>query len=698
MNLKPFIFSVIVIAAFGLLFYNLKRLFNYLKIAQPENRWDKPVQRIIHTIKVALGQSKIMREKTAGVIHVAIFWGFNVFLFSLIESILSGLTGKFSLSFLGPVYSLITLTTDVFSVLIILAIIWALLRRFVTKVKRLQGDAEEKKDAIIVLLSIFVIVVSLLLENAANSLMLHKTEISITAYHIDKVTFFAKFATTIWTLTPISDIIGKLFTLESAKIIYEISWWTHIIGVFAFMNYLPFSKHFHVYTAVLNVYFSPLGFPNKVEKIDFEKEGVEKFGVVDVEDFGWKSLLDGYSCTHCGRCDSVCPAYTTGKVLSPRQIIIGIRERTTDKAPILLKEIEAKKKTNGKESEPLSLLVKEQEILDKKFVGDYQNVDALWQCTSCGACMMECPVTIEHVPAIINMRRSLVMMEANFPPLLQSAFSNLETNATPWAFPPSERADWAEGTGVKTAAENPDFDVLFWVGCSGSFDDRSKKISVAFTKLLQAAGINFAILGTEEQCNGDVARRAGNEYLADMLIKANIETLNRYNVKKIVTFCPHCFNIMKNEYPDFGGNYEVIHHTQYLNQLISEGKLKLKNSGKDIQNVAYHDSCYIGRYNNIYDEPRQVLHQIGLNVKEAKRHADKGFCCGAGGAQMFLEETEGKRVNIERTEELLETGSRTLVSNCPFCMTMLTDGVKAKDKVDEVEVKDIAEILLENLA
>ncbi len=674
MNLKPIIFGIIVVAAFGLLFKNLKKLYSYLKIAQPEVRWDKPIERIKHTLKVAFFQTIILRDKTAGFIHIAIFWGFNVFMLSASEAVFQGFYSDFSWSFLGPVYVVITFTTDIFCGIVILAIFWALTRRFILKVKRLQGDAEEKKDAIIVLSSIFIIVTSLLFENAALSVL---SPLSIFAGQ------------------PLSAALGSLFSIETATIVHNISWWVHILAIFAFMNYLPFSKHFHVYTAVLNVFFSPLSFPNKVEKIDFEKEGIEKFGVVDVEDFGWKTLFDGYSCTHCGRCDSVCPANTTGKILSPRHIIISIRSRTQDKAPLLITEITAKNlaANQGKEYEPIALSETDQSLFDKKFIGEYQNVEALWQCTTCGACMKECPVTIEHVPAIINMRRSLVMMDANFPALLQNAFSNLETNSTPWAFSPSERADWAEGTGVKTASDNPDFDVLFWVGCAGSFDDRAKKISVAFAKLMQIAGVNFSILGTEEQCNGDIARRAGNEYLADMLVKGNIETLNRYNVKKIVTICPHCFNTMKNEYPDFGGNYEVIHHTQFLMQLIESGKIRLK---KDALNFAYHDSCYLGRYNNIYDEPRKILNQIGL-VKEPKRTADKGFCCGAGGAQMFMEETEGKRVNIERTEELLATGSSTLVSNCPFCMTMLTDGVKAKDKVDEIAVKDIAEIILENV-
>jgi Fe-S oxidoreductase len=542
-------------------------------------------------------------------------------------------------------------------------------------VKRLQGDSHEKKDALLVLGFIFIIVSSLLLQNAA-------------LYQINPREAHA--------FRPIASIIASIFTLGSALQWSGILWWVHICTILIFANYLPFSKHFHVYTSVPNVFFSSIDPVNTLAPIDFEEEGVEKFGVVDIDDLTWKNLFDGFTCTHCGRCSEVCPANSTGKLLSPREVIVQIRERTFDFAPILLKQMNAPKPAEGEEAPALVLTEAEQAICEKKFVGDYESVDALWQCTTCGACMQECPVMNEHVPAIVGMRRSLVMMDSNFPPLLQSAFSNLETNGTPWAFSPSERADWAQGTGVKTAADNPDFDIVFWVGCAGSFDDRAKKISVAFATLLQKAGVNFAILGTEEQCNGDVARRLGQEYLADMLIKANIETMNRYNVKKIVTFCPHCFNTMKNEYPSFGGNYEVVHHTEYLNELISEGKLKLKADNSEKHTFTYHDSCYLGRYNNLYDEPRKIIASLpNVELAEVERNCDKAFCCGAGGGQMFLEETEGKRINVERTDELLATGADTIALNCPFCMTMVTDGVKANEKTDEVKVRDLAEILLD---
>ncbi len=667
MGIEQIIFLLVLLFAFGLFLRNFLRLMSYLRLAQPDLRWDHPVARIIHTIKVAFAQSKIFRFRIAGLVHAGIFWGFLMLLFSAAEAVIQGIFPGFSLKFLGPIYPVITICTEIFCVIVLAAVLLSLFRRYVYKVKRLQGDKEEVKDALIVLGTIFVIVSALLIYN--STLAYFKPEHQ-------------------W-MHPVSSLIASILPSSRIYSLSHISWWVHICFILAFANYLPFSKHFHVYTSIPNVFFSNYKTETKLEKIDFEKEGVEKFGVVDFEDLSWKSIFDGYSCTHCGRCTSVCPANITGKVLSPKEVIVQIRRRTVEKAPIVMKQ-----KKEGAEGH-ITLTEKEQKILEKKFIGDYENPEALWQCTTCGACMQECPITIEHVPAIVGMRRSLVMMDADFPAELQPAFANLENNGSPWAFSPTERADWAEGLNVKTCADDPNFDILYWVGCAGSFDDRAKKISRAFARLLKIANVNFRILGTEEHCNGDPARRAGNEYLADMLIKGNVETLAKYNVKKIVTACPHCFNILKNEYPDFGGNYEVIHHTVFLLDLVKQGKLELK-SNDALKKIAYHDSCYLGRYNHFYYQPRELLKEIGnVEIMEAERHGSRGLCCGAGGAQMFMEETKGKRVNIERTEELTATGASSIAVNCPFCMTMLSDGVKTLNQDENIEVKDIAEIILD---
>ncbi len=670
MSTHSIVFIAIFVIAMAMLTISLRRLYKLIRIGKPEVRWDNPGKRLAATLKIAFGQSKIFRDKAAGPVHAGIFWGFLVFLFAASESVLHGITGSFSWNFLGPVYTVISFSIDIFAVIIFFAVLFAFIRRYIIRVKRLQGDRSEVIDAVTVLSMILIITCSLILESSARTVL--------------------AFGDT-WAFRPVAKAIGGLMTFESATKIYSVFWWLHIGTILIFANYLPYSKHLHVYTSILNVFFSKPGPVNSLEKIDFEQEGVEKFGVSDIDDLPWKSIFDGFSCTHCGRCAAVCPANITGKPLSPREVIVEIRKRTEEFGPVFLKT------KNVPEGTEVQLTEKEQAILEKKFVGDYEKVEDLWQCTTCGACMRECPVNNEHVPAIVNMRRSLVMMEANFPQELQPTFANLENNATPWAFSQAERADWAEGTGVKTAADHPEFEYLFWVGCAGSYDDRAKKVAVAFSKLLQIAGVDFAILGTEEQCNGDAARRTGNEYLADMLVKANIETMNNYSVKKILTICPHCFNTFRNEYPDFGGNYEVIHHTEFLQKLIEEGRLKIRKQSDGAKKVAYHDSCYLGRYNEIFEAPRRTLKAItGMNVVEPKRSHDRGLCCGAGGGQMFMEETVGKRINIERTEELLAAGTDTIAVNCPFCMTMITDGVKAKDRED-VKTLDIAEIILENV-
>ncbi len=667
MGIKNIVFLLVLGAAFGGIAFNVRRLISYLQLGKPEDRLDNIPARIGLLLKVGFGQSKILRDKVAGPIHAGIFWGFLVLLASAAEGILEGLHDGWSLNFLGPIYSAMTLLIDIFCAVIMILSMAAIWRRYITKLARLQVEGE-KIEAGVILLTIFSIVTSILLQNSA------------------RVALGADFS---WAVRPVSSLVAGIIPVSAAHTIFEVFFWSHMLLVFGFMNYLPYSKHLHVLTSLPNTFFGNLGYPNSLKPINFEEEGVEKFGATDIEDFTWKTLMDGYTCTHCGRCTSVCPANQTGKILDPRAIIVAIHDRTMDKAPLVLKQKAGQELTSD-----------EQAIIDKKLIGDYIPVEALWQCTTCGACQQECPVMIEHVPAIVEMRRSLVLMEANFPPEVQPAFGNMENNYTPWAFSSSERADWAEGTGVQTVAENADFDVLFWVGCAGSYDERAKRVTRSFAELMQIAGVNFSILGTEERCTGDTARRAGNEYLADTLVKMNVETMNGYNVKKIVTTCPHCLNTLKNDYPQFGGNYEVVHHTQFIQDLTASGKLNVKKANGSVSKeaVAYHDSCYLGRYNNEYDAPRNTLLNVpGLNILEVPRSKDKGFCCGAGGGRMFMEEHDGKRVNVERTEELMNTGANTIAVNCPFCMTMMTDGVKSADKADDVKVRDVSEILLESL-
>jgi len=663
MELKNIIFIFVFLIAFGFLGYNLLRIISYLKTGLKEDRFDNPAKRISRVLGIAFGQSKLLREPVAGLVHFFIFWGFMLFIFAVLEAIIQGFYSPFSLSFLGPLFSLITIVQDVFGLLVMISIVTALYRRFVLKVKRLDVGKSGAMDAALILVLILFVVLSMFGQNAA---------------HIAHNGFVAGE----YEIRPISSFLAPVLfpTGDSAVLWFEVFWWIHILVIFGFMNFLPYSKHFHVMTSIPNVYFSKHDDKKYALKpIDLEDEDAEQFGAADIEHLSWKQLLDGFACTECGRCTAACPAANTGKPLSPRKIIVDIRHRTEEKAPLLIGKVE------------------ESPILEKKFIGDFITPEELWACTTCNACVYECPVTIEHVDSIVEMRRNQVLMESEFPPELNNVFKNIETNFTPWAFNAQDRANWAEGLDIKTMAEDSETEYLFWVGCAGSFDSRYQKVSRAFAQIMQKAGVNFRILGTEEKCNGDTARRLGNEYLAQMLMQENVETLNNYKVQKVVTGCPHCYNSLKNEYPQFGGNFEVYHHTELIDKLLDEKKIEVKEE-TITSKVTFHDSCYLGRYNDIYDAPRDPLKMIkGLELVEMERNKDKGFCCGAGGGRMFLEETTGTRINENRAEEALGTGADTIASACPFCMTMMSDGVKSFEKQDEVEIKDIAEIILDNL-
>lgn len=660
---KNVIFILIFLISFGIFFYSCYNLIKYLKVGRKkDDRSNNFGNRIKRVWTIAFAQTKLLRDPAAGILHLLIFWGFVLFIIAVIEAIIQGFYSPFSFRFLGPLNLIITAVHEVFAVLVILAVLFALYRRYIQKVARLEVGKTGKIDATVILLMIMFVCITMLGQSAAsialNDFTIHENEIR-----------------------PVSSSLSSLvFTnVDNIQVYYELFWWAHIVLVFVFLNYLPYSKHLHVLSSIPNVFFAnPDPDRNTLKKLDLEDENAEQFGASDIEHLSWKQLLDGYSCTECGRCTDACPANTVGKTLSPRKIIVDIRARTKEKAPLL---------SAGKA---------DTEIMEKTLVHNYISDKELWQCTTCMACVQECPVMIEHVDSIVDLRRYLVLSESQFPSNLNNVFKSLETNFTPWAFNSSDRANWAEGLDIKTMAEDSNTEYLFWVGCAGSFDDRYKKVSRAFAALLQKADVNFRILGTEEKCNGDTARRLGNEYLAQMMMMENVETLNNYGVKKIVTACPHCYHSLKNEYKQFGGNFEVTHHTELISELLGEGKITLKETTA-AEKITYHDSCYLGRYNQVYDAPRTSLSKLSsFELVEMKRNKSKGFCCGAGGGRMFLEDEEGGRINEERTREALETNASTVASACPFCMTMMTDGVKHFEKSEEVSVKDIAEIILEN--
>ncbi len=659
MALTNILFALVLFVSFVFFGFSARRLLSYLQTARPENRFDNLAERAKRVVKIALLQTKLVREPVAGVMHLAIFWGFMVLVVAVLESIGEGIAGHFSFRFLGRLYSLITFSQEIFCLLVAIAIAMALWRRFVSKVRRLQVGTHGNLDAALILIWIFFIVTTLLFQNAVR--------ISLGQYAAGL-------------RYPISSHLASMFSGSNAASAWSLGfWWTHILLVLGFLNYLPYSKHLHVLTSIPNVFFSNLNPRGALKPINLNDETATKFGVSDVEDLTWKQLLDGYTCTECGRCDSVCPANLTGKRLSPRKIMVDTRRRTLEKAPMLVQGMQSNENP---------------ELFAHTLVDQFITEDELWACTTCMACVYECPVMIEHVDEIVDMRRGLVLNESRFPAELRATFDNLERNFTPWGFSHSSRADWAEGMEIPRMSDAVEVDVLFWVGCAGAYDARYRKVTQAFSQLMKHAGVKFAILGLEEKCNGDAARRMGNEYLAQTLINENVETLNRYNVKKIVTTCPHCFHSLKKEYPQFGGNYDVVHHTDFLLDLVNRGKIKI--SGSERSTITFHDSCYLARYNGIIDSPRALLNSLPQSsVIEMPRSKDKGLCCGAGGGRMWMEEKEGKRINIERTEEALSTNASTIGTACPFCMTMMTDGVKAKEAGERVQVKDVAELLWE---
>jgi Fe-S oxidoreductase len=482
---------------------------------------------------------------------------------------------------------------------------------------------------------------------------------------------------------------------SSLAVWYSFFWWVHTLIILGFLVYIPFSKHLHILSAIPNIFFRRFKSIGELSKINLEDESVETYGVSKIEEFTWKQLLDLYACTECGRCSENCPAALTGKPLSPKEMIHNLKKHLLAKGKILTDT-----KVNPARLADASGVAQEKCAaieLKKALIGDICLTDEIWSCTTCGNCMEHCPVFIEHIPKLVDMRRHLVLMESNFSPEIQNVLRNWETNSNPWGLAFASRGDWIKELDVQTLAENPKVEYLFYVGCAGSFDARAKKVTTAIVKLLKQAGVSFSTLGAEEKCCGETTRRIGNEYLFQSMATELTEIINGYGVKKIITTCPHCYNCLKNEYPQFGGNWEVLHHSELLFQLLNEGKLKPRK--RLDKRLTFHDSCYLGRYNNIYDEPRKILKLIpGLRLKEMERCRNKSFCCGAGGGRMWMEETLGhQKINEARADQALAQDPEIVGVCCPYCATMLEDGLKARSKEDAVKVLDIAELLLHSM-
>lgn len=631
--------------------------------------------RIKSVLLNVLLQKKNFKEPLRGIMHAFIFYGFITYLIHTTNQMVAGVFGYWMNIDQLYTFSLVSLISENLnhayefmvqgvSFLVLFGLGFFAWRRWIAQAKGL--DVHSPASAIVIGM-IGTLMVSTLLGEGAKSISDSYSSHSNHSF----------IAAGIGSMMQNMGVDG-----EKANTLFQTMWWAHILTVFTFMLYVPTSKHGHLIYAPMNYFFvtdTPRG---QLSKLNLEDENA-LWGANKVQDFPWPSLMDGLSCIECGRCQVQCPANRTGKVLNPKAIIVELKHALMDQMPQV-----AEARKAGKTAEEIMGL--ETNVIGDKYISE----EAIWGCTTCYACVEACPVGNNQVNAIVEMRRHLVLAESKFPAELQGAFTNMENNSNPWGVGAHTRADWAEGLGVKTMAEDANVDVLYWVGCAGAFDERSKSTARSFVKILQKANVNFGILGTEENCSGDSARRGGNEYLYQTLAQANVDTMNKYNVKKVVTACPHCYNTIKNEYPQFGGNFEVVHHSEYINQLIFDKKINLDITAEDTkQALTYHDPCYLGRYNDGYENPRAIVNAVsGNNLTEAEDHHTKSLCCGAGGAQMWMEE-HGDRVNVKRTNQLLDTGASTIAVACPFCMTMVTDGVKAAGKTEEVKVRDIAELV-----
>ena len=675
-----------------------RRLLQTMLSAQRKDpRFDSIGARIKGFFVYVLAQGRLLRWPYAGVLHVLIFWGFLVLLTAIVQGIVEALWQGFNFADL-PFAGALAFLQDLFASLVLLGVAMALFNRLVVKPIRFRGSHEG--DALLILSWIAAIMVMMQANYASRIALGEPTAAQ-------------------W--RPFASAFSHLFAglgthSEALKVVHGLVFWTHLLLVFGFLVYLGYSKHLHIVTAVFNVVFRNTHAKGRLVPIDLEAEDVDHFGSSKIEHFSWKDMLDLYTCTECGRCQTHCPAFNTGKPLSPKTLITDLRDYVYESAAggyekthhgahqveggmWVTTNVDAH---NGHAAEALpghfqpswlspdevAAAVKKNGGSDRPLIGGTINPETLWSCTTCGACVDQCPVLIEHVPKILDMRRSLVLEEGSMPKQAEAALRNIENNANPYGISQQTRADWARDLGVSFAADKPDAEYLYWVGCAASFDDRAKTIATALCKILQAGGVDFAILGTEEKCNGDPARRIGNEYLFQERAKENIETLKKYNVRKVIASCPHCFNTLANEYGDFGGNYEVMHHSQVIDRLLKDGRIVLETPIDET--ITYHDSCYLGRWNDIFAPPRDILERIpGLKVVEMARSRSEGMCCGAGGGRMWMEESQ-PRVNHKRVDQAVDTKATKVATACPFCLTMFDEGIATKQLQDKLAVDDIA--------
>ncbi len=675
-ELKPYLFALLFLGAMGAFSRSVWRLVRLARLGRDRpNMFKDAVDRFGQVIYLAFFQKRVLSDRF-GWNHAIFFWGFLIITVGHIEFFLRGMFPPFSLRFLGDtVYGAIVAGGDIMAAVVLVSVALAVFRRVVVRPKHIDS------------LSIDAFRILGLIANVMITYFLAMS-FGLRGGHHDVIDMTQHAPVSHW----ISGFLSDVPINRAGGIWYEIFFWAHFAVLVAFLNYIPHSKHLHLLGAIPNIYLHErTKHKAALTRLDFENS--ERWGVGKVTDFTWKGLLDTYACTECGRCDLYCPANRTGKPLKPQSVIHDMKYNLYENGDRLLAERGIFDFTRAPDDfEPTLPLIADSEETRQH---GQTSPEVLWACTSCGACVEACPVLIDHVDSIMDMRRHLTLMEGNVAPELANTFKNIENNYNPWGIGADKRGDWAKGLGLRYWGGSEDaarFEYLFWVGCAGSYDNRAQKTVKAFTQILDNAGVTYAILGTAEKCTGDPARRTGNEYLFDSLAQENVQTLNDLGVKKIVTACPHCFNTLKNEYPAFGGSYDVLHHTQIIDELIANGRITL--SAEMMKKVTFHDPCFLGRWNDETEAPRRSLAAIRhLSLIEMEAHGKRSFCCGAGGGQMWKEEDPDKRVNLERTRQALDVEPEIIGVACPFCMTMIEDGVKHYSEEEGVKVLDVAEIV-----
>jgi Fe-S oxidoreductase/nitrate reductase gamma subunit len=661
----PLVFVVFwgAAAIFALVIARHLRVF---AAAHPATEQPRPLgqigRRLVGLVEYALVQRKMFKDPRAGLMHAGIFWGFVLLTIGTANIVTGGVIQMvLTVPFDGVVWAAISAMQNVVALIVLASILWAFERRLISRPRRLTFN----RDALVILVLIGGVV---------------STEL------LAQVFQFARFGDQpgAFVAAALAAPVRSAFAPEALEAAFVVLWWAHIVIVAVFLIDLPFSKHLHIATAFPNIWYRKLKPRGELPAMDLEREDAT-FGLKSLQDLGWKDMLDGFTCTECGRCTAACPANFTGKPLNPKAMIMGLRHMAIDAEQGLdlipnnpiVRETYA---LGGTSPEPARMAA--------PIVDDAIPYDAVWDCVTCGACVEACPVLIEHVDKIVGLRRNLVLEESRFPQELTGAFRGMEGQGNPWGQPASTRTDWTRGLpfAVPTVADLAaapggldGLEVLYWVGCAAAFDERNKRVARSFATCLNAAGVPFAILGQEESCTGDPARRMGNDYVFQILASGNIETLNRYGMgeRTIVTACPHCFNTISNEYGQLGGSFRVVHHSVYLQGLLASGRLRVaEDGGAAAGSVTFHDSCYMARYNGVVAAPRDVLGAVpGLELREMEKNGKNTFCCGAGGGRMWMEETRGTRINAERTRQALETGAQTVATSCPFCMVMMKDGL-----------------------